>query len=152
MSSYTIGRHDSDSNLGLKVFALFAGITIPVVMLIGLWMAISADKARNDARRAVATAHKVTTTTSAGMSGMAMTPTMTHGAVASPSYAGVAPANADAIAIAHAAVPAQLPAAPAGAVAHVRLDLSHGTVAIAPGIEYEAWTFGGTAPGPAIHV
>jgi nitrite reductase (NO-forming) len=75
-----------------------------------------------------------------------------HGAVASRSFAGVAPANADALAIAHAAFPGTLPAAPAGAVANVRLDLSHSTVSIAPGIDYDAWTFGTTAPGPVIHV
>src|SRR5262249_61431332 len=41
---------------------------------------------------------------------------------------------------------------PAGSVANVRLDISHDRVSIAPGIKYEAWTFGGTAPGPAVHV
>jgi nitrite reductase (NO-forming) len=76
----------------------------------------------------------------------------TDGSVASPSFAGVAPANADTLAMAHSAVPAALPAAPVGAVAHVRLDISHGTVSIAPGIKYDAWTFGGTVPGPVIHV
>jgi nitrite reductase (NO-forming) len=37
-------------------------------------------------------------------------------------------------------------------VAHVRLDIADSTVSIAPGIRYEAWTFGGTTPGPVIHV
>jgi nitrite reductase (NO-forming) len=54
--------------------------------------------------------------------------------------------------MAHAAAPATLPAAPPGPGAHVRLAIEHGVVSIAPGIRYEAWTFGGTAPGPAIHV
>jgi nitrite reductase (NO-forming) len=155
MTSTTIGYGREESGLGLKLFALFAGITIPVVMLIGLWLAISANKARNDARKAVATAKATTATGGGSMAGMAMPATSspaTAGAVATPSFAGIAPANADAIATAHSAVDAALPAAPPGPVANVRLDISHGVVAIAPGIKYEAWTFGGTAPGPAIHV
>src|SRR5438067_8480834 len=56
MSAYTIGRKNPESGLGLKLFALFAGVTIPIVMLIGLWLAISADKARSDANRAAARA------------------------------------------------------------------------------------------------
>jgi nitrite reductase (NO-forming) len=152
MSSYTVGRSERESGLGLKLFAMFAGITIPVVMLIGLWLAISADKARDDAHRAAARA--TTTMDGASMPGMTMpsTSSATKGAVATASFAGIAPANADALATAHRAFPASLPAAPAGSVATVRLDISHGTVSIAPGIRYEAWTFGATAPGPAIHV
>jgi nitrite reductase (NO-forming) len=152
MSTYTIGKGESGSGLGLKLFALFAGVTIPVVMLIGLWLAVSADRARNDAHLAAARAQ--TATTAGSMPGMVTpsTAAVAHGAVATPSFAGVAPADADAMAMAHAAVPATLPAAPPRPVAHVRLDLSHGTISIAPGIRYEAWSFGGTAPGPAIHV
>ena len=152
MSTFTIDKRDPDSGLGLKLFALFAGVTIPIVMLIGLWLAISADHARNDARRAAATAHS--TSTSNSMPGMDMpaATTAAHGAVATPSFAGAAPANADALAMAHAAVPATLPAAPPGPVANVRLDIAHSTVSIAPGIKYDAWTFGSTAPGPVIHV
>jgi nitrite reductase (NO-forming) len=62
------------------------------------------------------------------------------------------PANADKLALAHAPYPAALPAAPAGPVAHVTLSIQHRTVQIAPGIHYDAWTFGSTAPGPVIHV
>jgi nitrite reductase (NO-forming) len=149
MTTYPVPRPETDRSVLLKLFALFAGVTIPVVMLIGLWLAVSAQNARDDARQAASTAR-----TAASMPGMAM-PSATlaaHGAVASPSFAGVAPANADALAMAHAAFRATLPAAPAGAVANIRLDISHSTVSIAPGITYDAWTFGGTAPGPAIHV
>lgn len=52
----------------------------------------------------------------------------------------------------NAAFPAALDPAPAGAVAHVTLGIRHTTVSIAPGIRYDAWTFGDTAPGPVIHV
>jgi nitrite reductase (NO-forming) len=147
MSTYTM-EPQSESGLGLKLFALFAGILVPAVMLIGLWMAVSAYQARDDARSAAQSAHRAATTPS--MAGMAM-PKAGAG-VATPSYAGVAPANAAALAMAHEAVPAELPAAPAGDVAVVHLNIAHRVVSIAPGIRYEAWTFGPSVPGPAIHV
>jgi nitrite reductase (NO-forming) len=68
------------------------------------------------------------------------------------SYAGAAPANADALATAHKPFPAALPAAAAGAVAHVNLVLKDVTVQIAPGVKYAAWAWAGGAPGPVIHV
>jgi len=158
MSTYQaqVGLHpgdDGDRNVGLKLFALFAGVTIPVVMLIGLWLAVSAFQARDDARHAAATVHRLSATgSSASMPGMTQTASATVGAVATPSYAGIAPANADALAMRHAAYPAVLPPAPAGDVAAVKLDIQHRAVSIAPGIKYEAWTFGSTVPGPVVHV
>lgn len=35
---------------------------------------------------------------------------------------------------------------------HVRVDILAMEIEIAPGVRYEAWTFGGTVPGPALHV
>ena len=35
---------------------------------------------------------------------------------------------------------------------HVRLEVTHATVAIAPAVRYMAWTFDGTVPGPVLHV
>jgi nitrite reductase (NO-forming) len=147
MSSYPASPRlgESDSSVALKMFALFAAILIPVVMAIGLWLAISASNARNDARQAAATVHR-----EAAAPAMSM-PTAGAG-VATPSFAGAAPANADALAMAHASYPAALPAAPPGNVAAVRLDIRHSTLSIAPGIKYDAWTFGGTVPSPVIHV
>ena len=155
MSTYPAPTsYEPERYVGLKLFALFAAVLIPAVMLIGLWLAISASNARDDARKAA----KSATTTSqaaapaasaASMPGMAM-PTV--GSVATPSYAGAAPANADALAMSHAAYPATMPLAPAGSVAAVHLDISHSTLWIAPGIKYDAWTFGGTVPSPVIHV
>ncbi len=144
MSTYS-GYGNEESHIGLKLFAVFAGVLMPVVMGIALWLAISASNARDDAQKAAATA-KTSATAMPGMSTAAGT------GYATPSYAGEAPANADAIAMSHAATSAVLPAAPAGDVAVVRLDLTHSTVSIAPGIHYDAWTFGGTVPGPVIHV
>ena len=34
----------------------------------------------------------------------------------------------------------------------IRLEMKHASVTIAPGVQYAAWTFGGTVPGPAFHV
>ena len=43
------------------------------------------------------------------------------------------------------------PASPAR-VREFRIPMNHRTIEIAPGVEYEGWTFGGTVPGPAIRV
>jgi nitrite reductase (NO-forming) len=37
-------------------------------------------------------------------------------------------------------------------VHHIRLEMKHATVTIAPGVTYAAWTFDGTVPGPFLHV
>ena len=34
----------------------------------------------------------------------------------------------------------------------IRLEMRHAPVTIAPGVQYAAWTFGGTVPGPTFHV
>jgi nitrite reductase (NO-forming) len=144
VSTYTMSEGREEHGLALKLFAVFAGVTIPAVMLIGLWMSISAFQARDAARKAASN--------SQSMPGMAMPAASAGAGYATPSYAGIAPTNADAIATAHEAYPAALPAAPAGDVANVSLNIAHTAVSIAPGITYEAWTFGSTAPGPVIHV
>jgi nitrite reductase (NO-forming) len=154
MSTYTAGHYDSDRGFGWKVFAVVAGFLLPFVMAIGLWLAIAAHNARDDAQRAAASAKAASAQTASSMPGMpAATSGATNvGSVPTPSFAGAAPANADALAMAHAAARATLPPAPAGSVAHVRLDITHSTLSIAPGIRYDAWTFGGSSPGPVIHV
>ena len=149
MSTYAARHPDPERGMGWKVLAVVAGLLVPFVMVVGLWLAVSANHARDDARQAAASAKASSsepskTTPVSGVVGA--------GAVATPSFAGLAPANADALATAHAAASATLPAAPAGPVARVRLDMSHSTISIAPGIRYDAWTFNGSAPGPVIHV
>jgi nitrite reductase (NO-forming) len=135
------GRRDPDreSAVGLKLFALFAGLALGAMIPIGIWMASSAQNARDDARAAAA---KV----SAGA------PAATAHTGAMHSFTGASPANADALAAAHHAFPATLPAAPAGPVANVNLVLKDVTVQIAPGVKYAAWAWAGGAPGPVIHV
>lgn len=126
------------------MFAVFAGFLIPFVIAIGAWLAVSAHNASHQAQQAAASAR-------AGASTSAPT-SVGQGTVPTPSFAGIAPANADALAMRHAAFPAALPAAAAGPVAHVHLAIADRIVSIAPGIRYHAWTFGDTAPGPMIHV
>src|SRR5450755_4328084 len=47
--------------------------------------------------------------------------------------------------------PELLPPLPSGDIVHVDLVLLDRTIEIAPGINYRAWTFNGTVPGPVIH-
>lgn len=140
-------RSDHESGVGYKLLSLFLGLVVTIMGFFGLWLALSAQHARDDAYRA---AHATGTTMAA--SSMPAQTSVAGGAVATPSFAGAAPADADAIAMKHAAFPAELPAAPAGGVASVTLDVGHRAISIAPGIGYEAWTFGGSVPGPVIHV
>jgi nitrite reductase (NO-forming) len=51
-----------------------------------------------------------------------------------------------------APVPARLAPAEPTRLHRVRLEMSHATVTIAPGVQYAAWTFGGSVPGPALRV
>jgi nitrite reductase (NO-forming) len=139
---------DDDSQAGLKVFAIFLGLAVGVLIPVVIWMGASAQNARNDARHAASNGGSSAMATS--MPGMDMS--SAQGAVATPSFAGTMPANADALAAAHRAYPAELPAVASGPVANVRLELTHRVISIAPGIRYEAWTFDGGAPGPVIHV
>ena len=142
MSTYSVGHPDREHITAWKVFAVFAGFTIPFVIAIGAWLAVSAHNASDRASQAAASAKAATPAQA--------TPAV--GSIPTPSFAAIAPADADAIAMKHAAFPAALPAAPAGAVAHVHLGIADRVVSIAPGIHYRAWTFGDTAPGPVIHV
>jgi nitrite reductase (NO-forming) len=144
MSTYSVGQSDPGRGIGWRVFAIFAGFLLPFVMVVGAWLAYSAHSASNDAQSAAASAKAASTSAPATAASV--------GSVPSASFAGVAPANADAIAMRHAAVNAALPAAPAGPVAHVKLSIAGRVVSIAPGIRYQSWTFGSTAPGPVIHV
>jgi nitrite reductase (NO-forming) len=86
----------------------------------------------------------------AGMAGMTADGHAAAGQLES--YAGAAPANADALAAAHKPFPAVLPAAAAGPVANVNLKLTDRNVEVAPGVKYAAWAWADGAPGPVIHV
>jgi nitrite reductase (NO-forming) len=140
------GGKEPGSNALAAIVAMLLGILVAVLGFFALLMWVDARNARDDANRA---ADSTGAQSMAGMPGMTSTAT---GTGALTSYAGAAPANADAIATAHEAFPAALPAAPAGPVADVHLVLKDVTVQIAPGIKYSAWAWAGGAPGPIIHV
>jgi nitrite reductase (NO-forming) len=144
-------EHDAerDSGVFLKLFALFMGLAVGVMIPLGIWLASSAQDAKHDAQVAAAKAGQGTS--AASMANMSQAATG-EGSRATPSFAGTAPTNADALAMAHKAFPAALPVAPTGSVANVHLSIQHKVVSIAPGIRYDAWTFGDRVPGPVIHV
>ena len=48
--------------------------------------------------------------------------------------------------------PAVLPPVPEGPVKRFRIPMTHTRVEIAPGVQYDGWTFGGSIPGPVVHV
>ena len=127
------------------VVSILLGVLVAVGGFFALLAWLDAHDARTTANRAAAKA----------ATGAPASATESHAhatALGLQSYAGAAPANADAIAAAHKAYPAALPAAPAGPVADVHLVLKDVTVQIAPGIKYSAWAWAGGAPGPIIHV
>lgn len=47
---------------------------------------------------------------------------------------------------------ATLPPASTAGTKEFRIPIRNATVQIANGVRYEGWTFGGTVPGPVIHV
>jgi nitrite reductase (NO-forming) len=51
-----------------------------------------------------------------------------------------------------APVSAQLAPAEPRRLHRIRLEMKHAAITIAPGVRYSAWTFGGTVPGPVLHV
>jgi nitrite reductase (NO-forming) len=145
------GHREEESGVLLKLLVLFLGLGVGVLAVAAVWLGASAQEARNDAKRAAATAATARPAAAdSSMPGMAM-PATTEGAQATPSFAAIAPANADALATAHKALPAELPATTPGPVVNVNLGISHRVLSIAPGIKYEAWSFSGGVPGPVIH-
>jgi len=126
------------------VVAMLLGILVAVLGFFALFMWIDARDAKDAANRAADKA-------AAGV----VTPSDAHAhatAAGLTSFAGAAPANADAMAKAHKPFPAALPAAAAGPVANVNLVLTDINVEVAPGVHYAAWAWAGGAPGPVIHV
>ncbi|HEY6030724.1 MAG TPA: multicopper oxidase domain-containing protein, partial [Gaiellaceae bacterium] len=139
-------QEESSSGALVKIVALLLGLLVGVLAIVAvlMWADAHGDKTVAPAATAPATAPS--------MPGMAGPQTATaEGAYATPSFAGLAPANADTLAAAHAAYPAELPALTAGPVVSVSLGISHRVIQVAPGIKYDAWTFDGGVPGPVVH-
>ncbi len=147
MASYpaTPPYQERESSVGLKLLALFLGIAVAVMAVVGIVLLAATLDARKDARQAAKTA-------AAARSTATTMPAAAGAAVATPSFAGAAPANADALAAAHVAYPAELPALQSGSVVNVHLGIADRVVSIAPGVKYDAWSFGSTVPGPVVHV
>ena len=96
-------KPDPDRGTTAKVVALMLGLTIPALLALALWAAVSAQKAKDDVHSATPAAPAMTTTMRRWATGR------------DAELAGLAPENADALAAAHKPYPAALPAAPAGA-------------------------------------
>jgi nitrite reductase (NO-forming) len=136
---------ESDNGGYWAAFSLLLGMLVVVVGTIAVWMGFSAHDARKDAQTAAKSVGA-----GGSMPGMDMSAGPTGGGELT-SYAGQAPANADALAKQHRPMNAALPPVPAGPVARVHLVLVDKTLEIAPGVKYRAWAFSGGAPAPFIH-
>src|SRR3954469_3380269 len=141
-----IAYKDSDAHALWAAVSVMLGILVAVLGIFAVMMWLDAHNAKDAANSAAAKVTKAAAAT--GLDGMNMDANL--GSLTS--YAGAAPADADALATAHTPFPATLPAAPAGPVAAVKLVLTDLTVEIAPGVKYAAWAWAGGAPGPVIHV
>jgi hypothetical protein len=106
-----VGRPDRESGVGLKVLAVFLGLAVAMMAVVGLVLLSATLSARHDARdaaakaEAAAAAAKPAATALPGMEMPATTAAGAAGAYATPSYAGLAPANADTLATEHARIP-----------------------------------------------
>jgi nitrite reductase (NO-forming) len=143
MASYSATRptsykhRDRGSGVGVKILALFLGIAVGVLAIVAVVLVQVADDARDEAS-AAAPAHDHSSS-----------------AVSLPlqSFAGQTGENAEALAKAHVATNATLPAVPAGDFVKVQMTLKDMVVEIAPGVKYNTWAFDGHgAPGPIVHV
>ena len=134
---------ESDSGAFFKAAAVLLGIAVGIVGFFALMLWADAKDATNDANAKAAVAQPMDHA-QVGSSASAMPLN---------SFAGVVPANAQALAEAHKPYDAALPAAQAGPVAHIHLTLKDMAVQIAPGVKYNTWSFSGHgAPGPILHV
>ena len=143
MASYPAyaDHHDVESASGafFKVATILLGFAVGVVGFVALMLWSDARNARDEASGAPVAAQ----------------PANHDHETAQPlnSFAGIVPANAQALAEAHKAYDATLPPAISGSVAKVHMTLKDMTVQIAPGVKYNTWAFDGHgAPGPVIHV
>jgi len=133
---------ETDSGAFFKVASVLLGLAVSVIGLFALMMWADARESRDDASIATADA-------TAG----AAVPGDHNTALPLNSFAGVVPDNAQALADAHKAYDATMPAIPAGEVVKVQMTLKDMAVEIAPGVKYNTWAFDGHgAPGPIVHV
>ena len=145
MSSYpATSRYPErrDSSALAWAVALLLGLALGGSAIVGVVLVKAADDARDDAAAVTAQAAPASAHDHTASQSLPLT-----------SFAGKTGANAEALAQAHVAYDAKLPAAPAGDLAKVDMTLKDMTVDIAPGVKYNTWAFDGHgAPGPVIHV
>ncbi len=132
----------------VAVAIVFTGIAMLVSLT--LWLVVMSG--RSDANTKASPAADGSARTS-----MAAMPGMTAAAASNASAPAVAapitlPENAAALAAARTPFPAALPPTTGGNVRHFTITLKDRVFDIAPGIHFAGWTFGGTAPGPVVHV
>jgi nitrite reductase (NO-forming) len=142
------GRPDRESapNAFWKVATLLLGIAVGVLAIAAVIAVQAADEARDDA-------HAGTGAGAAAPAAHDHSAHATSGAGTLQSFAGAAPANADALAKAHAAYDATLPPVPAGDLVKIHMTLKDMLIEVAPGVRYNTWAFDGHgAPGPILHV
>jgi nitrite reductase (NO-forming) len=135
-------RHDSGPGALAGAAVVLLGLLVGALAFVAVLMWADAHQSRED--NAAAAAAPAATHDHAA-----------HANAALPieSFAGVVPQNAQALAEAHKAYDAVLPAAPAGDLVKVHMTLKDMTVEIAPGVRYNTWSFSGHgAPGPIVHV
>jgi nitrite reductase (NO-forming) len=142
-------RQGGAASAAWKVVVLLLGIAVGVLAIAAVVAVQAADEARDQVNA-----------TSGGTPATA-TPAhdhSSHDATANQSlplqsFAGTTGANAEALAKAHTAYDATLPAVPPGDLVKIHMTLKDMTVEIAPGVKYNTWAFDGHgAPGPILHV
>jgi nitrite reductase (NO-forming) len=133
----------SGSSVLVGILALFLGIAVAILAIVAVVLVKTADDARDEAKLAAeSTDHSSHSTASSGAVSLPLQ-----------SFAGAVPENAEALAEAHSAYEATLPAVPAGDLVKVQMTLKDMVVEIAPGVKYNTWAFDGHgAPGPVVHV
>ena len=144
MSAHSASPHrpaETDSGAFFKVAAILLGLAVAVVGFFALLMWADAHDSSATSNESAAPA-------------AASTSANDHNtALPLNSFAGVVPPNAQALAEAHKATTATLPAIPAGNLVKVHMTLKDMTIEIAPGVKYRTWSFDGHgAPGPVVHV
>jgi len=133
-----------ESDVGVKILALFLGIAVAILAITAVVLVGRADKARDDAAAATA----ATSSTSAHVHGSTAV-----GSQPLESFAGQTAENATELAMAHKATDATLPPVPAGELVKVDMTMKDMVIDIAPGVKYNTWAFDGHgAPGPIVHV
>jgi nitrite reductase (NO-forming) len=123
------------------ILAVFLGIAVAILAIVGVVLVKTADDARDEAAVAAGTTDHTSHAADSNVS------------LPLQSFAGQTGENAEELAMAHQATSAALPAVPAGDLVQVHMTLKDMVVEIAPGVKYNTWAFDGHgAPGPIVHV